>query len=61
MQTPQIYIGIGGYSDTDLIGSLYPFGADKTDFLSIYSQHYDTIEINSTFQAHFVPKAQHDA
>ncbi|WP_032094071.1 DUF72 domain-containing protein [Necropsobacter rosorum] len=57
MQTPHIYIGTGGYSDTDLIGSLYPFGTDKTEFLSIYSQHYDTIEINSTFHAPIGVKA----
>ena len=46
MQTPHIYLGTGGYSDTDLIGTLYPFGTDKSDFLTIYSQHYDAIEIN---------------
>ncbi|AUI65934.1 MULTISPECIES: DUF72 domain-containing protein [Glaesserella] len=51
MHTPHIYIGTGGYSDMDLVGTLYPFGTDKADFLSIYSQHYDTIEINSTFHA----------
>ncbi|MDE3953518.1 DUF72 domain-containing protein, partial [Glaesserella parasuis] len=51
MNTPHIYIGTGGYSDTDLVGTLYPFGTDKADFLSVYSQHYDTVEINSTFHA----------
>lgn len=49
--SPQIYIGTGGYADTDLIGTLYPYGTKKEDFLSIYSQHYDTLEINSTFHA----------
>ncbi|MFD1805363.1 DUF72 domain-containing protein [Pasteurella oralis] len=57
MQTPQILLGTGGYSDTDLIGTLYPFGTDKTEFLSIYSQHYDTVEINSTFHALIGAKA----
>lgn len=51
MHTPHIYIGTGGYSDTDLVGTFYPYGTDKADFLSIYSRHYDTIEINSTFHA----------
>ncbi|MDH2997630.1 hypothetical protein A1D22_07850 [Pasteurellaceae bacterium LFhippo2] len=51
MNSPHIHIGTGGYSDTDLLGTLYPFGTDKSEFLSIYSQHYDTIEINSTFHA----------
>ncbi|MGY4676291.1 DUF72 domain-containing protein [Pasteurella sp. P03HT] len=57
MHNPHIYIGTGGYSDTDLIGTLYPFGADKTEFLTIYSQHYDAIEINSTFHAPIGVKA----
>lgn len=48
---PKIYIGTGGYSDTDLLGTLYPFGTKHEDFLTVYSQHYDTLEINSTFHA----------
>lgn len=48
---PQIFIGTGGYADTDLIGTLYPYGTKKEDFLAVYSQHYDTLEINSTFHA----------
>ncbi|WP_424407338.1 DUF72 domain-containing protein [Pasteurella sp. PK-2025] len=57
MHKPHIYLGTGGYSDTDLIGTLYPFGTDKTAFLPIYSQHYDAIEINSTFHAPIGAKA----
>lgn len=48
---PKIYIGTGGYSDLDLLGTLYPIGTAKTDFLREYSRHYDTVEINSTFHA----------
>lgn len=48
---PKIYIGTGGYSDPDLVGTLYPYGTAKTDFLTVYSCHYDAIEINSTFHA----------
>lgn len=51
MSQPTIYIGTGGYSDTELIGTLYPHGTPKTDFLNIYACHYDTVEINSTFHA----------
>ncbi|MDU8923920.1 DUF72 domain-containing protein [Pasteurellaceae bacterium LIM206] len=57
MHNPHIYIGTGGYSDTDLLGRLYPFGTKKDDFLTIYSQHYDTVEINSTFHAPIGVKA----
>ena len=33
MTFPRIYLGTGGYADTDLIGTLYPFGTKKEDFL----------------------------
>lgn len=32
MHNPHIYIGTDGYSDTDLVDTLYPFGTDKTEF-----------------------------
>ncbi|WP_131928534.1 DUF72 domain-containing protein [Bibersteinia trehalosi] len=57
MTFPRIYLGTGGYADTDLIGTLYPFGTKKEDFLTVYSQHYDTLEINSTFHAPLGAKA----
>ncbi|UXZ04341.1 DUF72 domain-containing protein [Moraxella nasicaprae] len=46
-----IYIGTGGYSDTDLIGTLYPHGAKASEFLHHYANHYDCVEINSSFHA----------
>lgn len=55
--SPKIYLGTGGYSDTDLIGTLYPHGSHHEDFLSIYSQHYDALELNSTFHAPIGHKA----
>lgn len=54
---PHIYLGTGGYADLDLLGTLYPFGSRKEDFLRIYSQHYDALEINSTFHAPLGAKA----
>lgn len=56
MQT-KIYIGTGGYSDMDLLGTLYPRGTKSPDFLDIYAQHYDCVEINSTFHAPIGQKA----
>ncbi|MDH2925218.1 uncharacterized protein YecE (DUF72 family) [Nicoletella semolina] len=53
----KIYIGTGGYSDSDLLGTLYPHGTPKADFLQVYSCHYDTVEINSTFHAPLGQKA----
>lgn len=46
-----VYIGTGGYSDTALLGTLYPHGTKSPDFLHHYAQHYDCVEINSTFHA----------
>ena len=55
--TQKIYIGTGGYSDTDLLGTLYPTGTKKSDFLSHYASHYGAVEINSTFYAPIGQKA----
>ena len=46
-----IYIGTGGYSDTDLIGTLYPHSAKANEFLHYYANHYDCVEINASFHA----------
>ncbi len=55
--TPTIYLGTGGYSDTDLLGTLYPPGTKKTDFLREYAKQYGAVEINSTFYAPIGQKA----
>lgn len=47
----QIFIGTGGYTDLDLVGTLYPIATAPSQFLNIYAQHYTTVEINSTFHA----------
>ncbi len=54
---PTVYLGTGGYSDTDMLGTLYPIGTEKTDFLSEYAKHYGAVEINSTFYAPIGQKA----
>lgn len=52
-----IYLGTGGYTDTDLVGVLYPSSAKKTDFLTFYANHYKSVEINSSFHAPLGRKA----
>lgn len=52
-----IYLGTGGYSDTALLGVLYPPDTKKTDFLTAYAAHYATVEINSSFYAPIGRKA----
>lgn len=56
-QMPTVYLGTGGYSDTDMLGTLYPMGTKKTDFLAEYAKHYGAVEINSTFYAPLGHKA----
>ena len=55
--SPTVYLGTGGYSDTDLLGTLYPTGTKKSDFLHEYAKHYGAVEINSTFYAPIGHKA----
>lgn len=49
----RVYIGTGGWSNQDWLGSgpgkLYPPGTKSTEFLSVYSAHFDAAELNSSF------------
>ncbi len=47
----KVYIGTGGYTNEDWIGEglLYPPGTKQTEFLGIYAQHFDAVELNSSF------------
>ena len=56
-RTPTVYLGTGGYSDTDMLGTLYPKGTKKSDFLAEYAKQYGAVEVNSTFYAPIGQKA----
>ncbi len=43
------HIGCSGFYNADWKGSLYPEDSKNKDFLKLYSQVYNTVEINSTF------------
>lgn len=43
------HIGCSGFYNTDWKGSLYPADSQNKDFLKLYSNIYNTVEINSTF------------
>lgn len=45
----KVYIGCSGFYNSDWKGSLYPEDAKSKDFLTLYSQQFNTVEINSTF------------
>ncbi|MBN1539184.1 MAG: DUF72 domain-containing protein [Candidatus Thermoplasmatota archaeon] len=51
----RIRIGNSGWSYMDWLGSFYPEGTHRRDFLRFYFSRFDTVEINSTFYA--VPPA----
>lgn len=42
-------IGTSGYYYPDWVGSFYPEGLNKKDFLSYYATQFDAVEINNTF------------
>lgn len=48
----RVYIGCGGYSNEEWTapGLLYE-GVRKDEFLSTYAQHFDAVELNSSFYA----------
>lgn len=49
MKTENLYIGCSGFYNNDWKGSLYPEDAKSKEYLSLYSQQFNAVEINSTF------------
>ncbi|PJJ66793.1 DUF72 domain-containing protein [Chryseobacterium geocarposphaerae] len=49
MKKESLYIGCSGFYNNDWKGSLYPEDAKSKDFLSLYCQKFNCVEINSTF------------
>jgi uncharacterized protein YecE (DUF72 family) len=47
----ELYLGTGGYSNDDWLGLLYPSGTKSSDYLSIYAEHFNAVELNSSFYA----------
>jgi uncharacterized protein YecE (DUF72 family) len=45
----RLHIGTMGWSYDFWVGKLYPEGTASKDFLSEYSKHFNTVEIDSTF------------
>ncbi len=51
MNHSQIRLGTSSFTATGWQGSFYPKGLRPADYLSYYAQHFDTVEIDSTFYA----------
>ena len=50
-----IYFGTSGFSYKDWVGSFYPAGMPRGEWLTYYAREFDTCEVNSTFYA--IPKS----
>ena len=48
---PPIILGTSSFTATGRQGSFYPKGLRPADCLSYYAQHFDTVEVDSTFYA----------
>ena len=46
---PKIYAGCAKWGRKEWVGSLYPEGTKDKEFLDHYVQHFNAIELNSTF------------
>ena len=47
----ELYLGTGGYSNNDWLGLIYPTGTKPNKYLDIYAQHFNAVELNSSFYA----------
>lgn len=45
----EIRVGCSGFSYDDWVGHFYSPGASKRDYLTLYAEHFDTVEINVTY------------
>lgn len=46
---PGILLGTSSFTATGWEGSIYPKGMRPTDYLAFYAEHFQTVEIDSTF------------
>jgi uncharacterized protein YecE (DUF72 family) len=46
---PNQRLGTSSWSSEDWVGPFYPPGTPPADFLSEYAQHFDTVEVDSTY------------
>ncbi|MGA2813530.1 MAG: DUF72 domain-containing protein [Candidatus Acidiferrum sp.] len=56
MYEAPIYLGTCAFTASGWSGAFYPKGLKPADYLSFYSERFDTVEIDSTFYGCPVPK-----
>ncbi|AEF80548.1 DUF72 domain-containing protein [Leadbettera azotonutricia] len=52
----KIMVGTCGFYYTDWLGSVYPEGTAKKDYLSLYAERFSTVELDYTYYS--MPKAE---
>ena len=45
----QLFLGTSSWTAEGWVGSFYPEGTKPADFLAYYAQHFNCVEIDSTF------------
>ncbi|CAA9555160.1 MAG: FIG003003: hypothetical protein [uncultured Truepera sp.] len=45
----ELYLGTGGYTNDDWRGILYPEDAKSSAYLELYAEHFNAVELNSSF------------
>jgi uncharacterized protein YecE (DUF72 family) len=51
-QTPgnaEVFVGCAKWGRKDWVGRVYPAGTKEADFLKLYAEHFNSIELNATF------------
>jgi len=46
---PPLYIGTSAFTAAGWEGTFYPEGTKPADFLRHYAQHFNSVEVDSTF------------
>lgn len=49
--TASLHLGTSSFTATGWEGSFYPRGLKSTDYLTYYGEHFDSVEVDSTFYA----------
>ena len=51
MESPRIHLGTSSFTAAGWSGSFYPKGLKSAEHLAYYAEHFNTVEIDSTFYA----------
>jgi uncharacterized protein YecE (DUF72 family) len=46
---PQVFVGCAKWGRKDWVGKIYPKGTKEADFLKLYGQNFNSIELNASF------------